>query len=123
MKQVFIIISVGLLLLGNIAPVIAKEEAPMHKLIFVLNITREDVYSEYRETIRPLMDRLGIVVLNEYDISTVIHSQSTHDKVNRLAVFGFPTESIKTTFFSDPIYLEAKKLFTISTENFVKIME
>lgn len=100
-----------------------KEPQRMEKLIFALKVTDSSVYQNYRDAISPIMDRLNVKVLKEYQISDVLHSQDEDDQVSRLAVFGFPNESSKLQFFNDPIYLEAKTLFNASTKNFIKIIE
>ncbi len=101
----------------------SKEEDNMHKLIFELKITDEGKYKAYRNKIRPLMDELSIVVLKEYRISKVVHSNADEDQVNMLAMFGFPSDSAKDQFFSSDIYQDAKKLFSESTANFEKLIE
>ena len=95
----------------------------MIKLVFVLNVIDEVTYREYRKMIKPLMDNLGIKVLNEYRIADVVHSDSVEDQVNLLAVFGFPSDDVKKQFFENKTYLKAKKLFNASTEHFTKIIE
>jgi len=98
-------------------------ENNMIKLVFVLKITDEEKYLEYRNKIKPLMNELDIVVLKEYRISKVVHSDSEKESVNMLAMFGFPNQETKVRFFSSDVYQEAKLLFSESTMNFSKHIE
>lgn len=95
----------------------------MKKLMFALKITDIDTYGRYRKSIKPLMDKLNVVVLEEVELANVLATQSGSKDINRLAVFGFPSEEIKVQFFSDPVYQSAKPLFEASTANFRKIIE
>jgi len=99
------------------------ENKNMVKLVFVLKITDEAKYREYRNKIRPLMKKLDIVVLKEYRISKIIHSDDEKDCVNILAMFGFPNLKTKEMFFSSDVYQEAKIMFSESTTNFEKLVE
>ncbi|MFC1748307.1 DUF1330 domain-containing protein [Pseudomonadota bacterium] len=101
----------------------SKGEESMRKLVFELKITDEGKYKAYRNKIKPLMDELGIVVLKEYRISKVVHSKAIDDEVNMLAMFGFPSDTVKNKFFSSETYQEAKSLFSESTANFEKLIE
>ncbi len=101
----------------------SKGEDNMRKLVFELKITDEEKYKAYRNKIKPLMDRLSIVVLKEYRISKVVHSNANEDQVNMLAMFGFPNDDAKNEFFSSDIYQSAKKLFSESTTNFEKLID
>ncbi len=95
----------------------------MIKLVFVLKITDEALYREYRNQIKPLMQKLNIVVLKEYSISKVLHNKHEKEAVNLLAMFGFPSQESKALFFSSPVYLKAKPLFSESTTHFEKLIE
>jgi len=99
------------------------EDKNMIKLVFVLKVTDEALYLEYRNKIKPLMQQLNIVVLKEYRISKVVHSSDEKEAVNLLAIFGFPNQESKARFFSNPVYLEAKQLFDESTTHFEKLIE
>ena len=100
-----------------------QKDIPVQKLMFVLKITDSDTYGRYRTRIKPLMDRLNVVVLEEVKLADVLTTQSGSEDINRLAVFGFPSEEVKVQFFNDPEYLMAKPLFEASTVNFRKIIE
>ncbi len=95
----------------------------MIKLVFVLKITDEAKYLEYRNQIKPLMDKLDIVILKEHRISNIVHSDDEKDSVNMLAMFGFPSLETKEMFFSSDVYQNAKVLFVESTTNFEKLVE
>ncbi|MCF6258515.1 MAG: DUF1330 domain-containing protein [Gammaproteobacteria bacterium] len=95
----------------------------MIKLVFSLKVTDSDGYAEYRSMIKPLMDSMGITVLKEYKITKSIHSDDPKQDVNLLAVFGFPSETVKNSFFASEVYQQAKPLFLRSTTNFEKLVE
>jgi len=95
----------------------------MIKLVFVLKITDEEKYRDYRKQIKPLMNKLNIIVMKEYRISKTVHSDNEADSVNMLAMFGFPSLEIKEKFFSSNVYQNAKKVFAASTSNFEKLIE
>ncbi len=99
------------------------ENNNMIKLVFVLKITDEVKYREYRNQIKPLMNELDIVILKEYRISKAVHNTDKKDSVNMLAMFGFPSSEIKEIFFSNDVYQNAKVLFAESTANFEKLVE
>ncbi len=99
------------------------ENKEMIKLVFVLKITDEALYREYRNKIKPLMNKLNIVVLKEYRISEVLHNKDEKEAVNLLAIFAFPDQESKAWFFSSEIYQEAKLLFDESTRHFEKLIE
>lgn len=98
-------------------------ETAMSNLMFGLTITDMKTYQLYRSKIEPIMSRLGIQILEEYEIKNVLKSTSGSSHINRVAVFSFPNESVKQVFFNDPEYIAAKPLFDISTSNFKKIFE
>ncbi|VAW51034.1 hypothetical protein MNBD_GAMMA05-1555 [hydrothermal vent metagenome] len=102
---------------------VTSGENNMIKLVFALKITDEKKYLEYRDKIKPLMNELNIMVLKEYRISKVVHSNSKKESVNMLAMFGFPSQETKEKFFSNNVYQEAKLLFSESTMNFSKHVE
>ena len=122
-------IQLGILMLSSIIlahPIQAKDKEAsqtMEKLVFALKVTDEKMYQTYRNAIAPIMARLNIQVIKEYNIAEVLHSDHQQDQVSRLAVFGFPTNNSKLVFFNDPDYLKAKSLFNASTANFIKIIE
>jgi len=95
----------------------------MIKLVFSLKVTDSDTYAEYRSMIKPLMDSMGITVLKEYKVIQSIHSNDPKQDVNLLAVFGFPSETVKNNFFTSEVYQQAKPLFLRSTTNFENLME
>jgi len=95
----------------------------MLKLVFSLKVTDSDTYAEYRSMIKPLMDSMGITVVKEYHISKSIHSDDPKQEVNLLAVFDFPSETVRDNFFASEIYQHAKPLFLRSTTNFEKLVE
>jgi uncharacterized protein (DUF1330 family) len=96
----------------------------MVKLVFALKITDEIVYAAYRAAIKPLLDELGVQILNEYRISEVIHSKEATDEVDIVAMFGFPSEESKKLFFSSETYKNAKRnFFYKSTANFTRLVE
>jgi len=99
------------------------EDSNMIKLGFVLKITDENKYLEYRNKIKPLMNTLNIVVLKEYRISTVVHSDDETENVNLMAMFAFPDLETKENFFASDVYQDAKQLFNESTTNFEKLIE
>ena len=96
---------------------------PMSKLMFTLTITDLKTYQLYRSKISQEMAKLDVQVLEEYEVANVLKSASGSSSINRVALFGFPSESVKQAFFSDPEYIAAKPLFEASTMNFQKILE
>lgn len=95
----------------------------MKDLIFVIKIKDVKKYSEYREKIKPLFKKYGVVIVHEYEISKVLHSGREEDGVNRLAHFSFPNPDAKASFFNDKVYKSAKPLLLESTTNLEKVIE
>ena len=128
-----IVLSIFLLILVSVSGSIyvfadAKEYQKMSdstpvKLIFVIKVTDEKIYREYREMLVPIMQDLNVKLLNEYAIDNVLHSNEEEDQVNLLVVFEFPTKEAKAAFFADQRYIDAKPFFMESATNFSKIVE
>jgi len=95
----------------------------MKLLIFSLMIIDASMYQEYRNQIKPVMERHGITVKYEYTIDSVISSQQPEDRVNRLAVFEYSDQFNIDTFFNDPEYQNAKPLLLASSENVTVILK
>jgi len=99
------------------------EDVSVIKLMFALQINDPQGYQLYREGIAPVMKELGVTVLEEYEVSRVIKTQSHEKTLNRVAIFQFPNEVVKAQFFSNSQYLAVKPLFEASTSNFRKLIE
>ena len=95
----------------------------MKLLIFSLMIIDAGTYQEYRNQIKPVMERYGITVKYEYTINSVLNSDQLEDQVNRLAVFEYPDQFNIDTFFNDPDYQKAKPLLLASSENVTVIFK
>jgi len=119
MKVLFFLMIIG----SSVLAQAEIEDVSVVKLMFALQINDPQGYQLYREGIAPVMEELGVTVLEEYEVSRVIKTQSNEKTLNRVAIFQFPSEAIKTQFFSNTQYLAVKSLFEASTSNYRKLIE
>ena len=75
-----------------------------------LTVTDDDIYSEYRAAMKPLLLQHGGGFRYDFKISEVLKSDSTHP-INRLFVIFFEDEKNKNSFFSHPDYKKIKERF------------
>jgi uncharacterized protein (DUF1330 family) len=75
-----------------------------------LTVTNDDVYTEYRAAMRPLLEAHGGGFRYDFKISEVLKSTSTHP-INRVFAIYFKDEESMNAFFSNPDYLKIKATY------------
>ena len=88
-----------------------------------LSVVDQDVYTEYRAAIRPLLDELGADFRFDFVVSQVLRGEGA-ERTNRVFVLRFPDRAAKVRFFGDPRYAVIKqRLFDPSVGSIVVIAE
>ncbi len=93
----------------------AKSEA--FDVTYLLNVSNETLYNEYRADIVPICERHGVKIRHDFGVSKVHGSESTQP-VNRVFLATFPSPEGMKAFFSDPAYQVAKKKLEKSVASF-----
>ena len=75
-----------------------------------LHVTDDEVYTAYREAMRPILDQYGGGFRYDFRVSDVLKSE-TAEPINRVFIIHFPDEASSDRFFADPAYLEARSEF------------
>lgn len=82
----------------------------MHHMLVGLQISNEQVYRQYRQAMKPILQRFGGDFLYDVQVSQVLKAQHG-EAFNRLFVIAFPTAEQLEQFFVQPDYLAAKEEF------------
>ncbi len=84
---------------------------------YLLNVSNEALYEEYRADIVPLCERHGVLIRHDFSVSK-IHSAETSQSTNRVFLATFKSAESMKKFFSDPDYQIAKKKLEKSVASF-----
>lgn len=75
-----------------------------------LTVINEDIYSDYREAMKPLLEQHGGGFRYDFKISEVLKSESSHP-INRVFAIYFANEDKMNAFFGNPDYKKIKERF------------
>lgn len=81
-----------------------------YEMIVGLQISNEDLYSDYREAMRPLLEKVNGGFRYDFKVSEVLKNEEGKP-INRVFAIFFESKSKMEAFFSDPEYLKIKKVF------------
>lgn len=84
---------------------------------YLLSVSNEALYEEYRADIVPLCERHGVLIRHDFSVSK-IHSAETPQSTNRVFLATFKSAESMKQFFSDPDYQIAKKKLEKSVASF-----
>lgn len=84
---------------------------------YLLNVSNETLYNEYRADIAPICERHGVKIRHDFGVSKV-HGSESAQPVNRVFLATFPSPEGMKAFFSDPAYQVAKKKLDKSVASF-----
>lgn len=87
-----------------------------YEMIVGLQVKNDKVYSEYREAMRPLLERADGGFRYDFKIAEVLKSEEKRP-INRVFAIYFGDKEKMEAFFSNPEYLKIKqKYFEASVE-------
>jgi uncharacterized protein (DUF1330 family) len=72
-----------------------------------LMVADQDLYTQYRAEMGPLLESVGGRFRYDFDVSRTLKSEVTHE-INRVFVLSFPDRASRQRFFSDPRYVEIR---------------
>lgn len=78
--------------------------------IMGLHVVDDEEYQRYREAMMPILSSFGGSFGFDFKIAQVLMSK-TDETINRVFTIDFPDRKAMENFFSDPLYLEAKKKY------------
>ena len=81
-----------------------------YEMLVGLNLKDEKVYQDYRNAMRPLLEKYGGGFRYDFKIDKVLKSEVDHP-INRVFVIYFRDENASKDFFSNPDYLVVKKTY------------
>jgi len=89
----------------------------MYEMLVGLEVSNNDIYSQYREAMKPILVSYGGAFGFDFLVSEVLLSQ-VEKPINRVFTINFPNQELSNNFFSDSEYLKAKEqFFTTSVTN------
>ena len=92
-----------------------------YEMVVGLNVTNDERYTEYRAAITPILKSYGGGFRYDFKVSHVLKNEGG-EAINRVFTIGFPDETTKEKFFSDPEYLVAKERLYTSSVNATTII-
>lgn len=81
-----------------------------YEMMVGLQITNEDVYANYRDAMRPLLEKVNGGFRYDFKVSEVLKNEEGRS-INRVFAIYFDSKTQMETFFSDPAYLAIKQEF------------
>lgn len=81
-----------------------------YEMLVGLNLKDENLYQDYRDAMKPLLEKYGGGFRYDFKIDKVLKSEVSH-KINRVFVIFFKSQKESENFFSNPKYLEIKKKY------------
>ncbi|WP_375751818.1 DUF1330 domain-containing protein [Vibrio sp. HN007] len=89
----------------------------MYELLVGLEVSNDEMYSDYRSAIKPLLKLFGGRFGFDLVVSEVLHSD-VDEPINRIFTIQFPGQTDAEAFFSDSEYLKVKaQYFDASVSN------
>lgn len=94
-----------------------------YERFFGLEVVDQDMYTQYRAEMVPLMEAAGGTFRYDFELARVLRSEK-NAPINRAFVIRFPTRAASEQFFGDQRYLEIRRrLFEPSVRAIVSIAE
>lgn len=82
----------------------------MYEMVVGLNIINDEVYSNYRKEMKPILDAHKGGFRYDFKVSEVLKNEEGRP-INRVFVIYFGSQELMERFFSNPDYLQIKKKF------------
>ncbi|MGJ8647117.1 MAG: DUF1330 domain-containing protein [Marinomonas colpomeniae] len=80
----------------------------MFERIMALEVSNDEEYQKYRESMTPILHSFGGRFGYDFKVSDVLQSK-TKEPINRVFTIDFPSKEIMDQFFSNPDYLNVKE--------------
>ncbi len=80
-----------------------------YELLVGLKVKDPQIYQQYREAMRPLLESYGGGFRYDFEVNKVLKGDDA--EINRVFVIYFRSKAAMDEFFSHPDYLEIKKKF------------
>ena len=81
-----------------------------YEILVGLQVSDNDIYSQYRASMKPILSKYHGRFTNDFMVSEVLLSQGS-DQINRVFTINFVDQATKEAFFSDSEYLQVKEKF------------
>lgn len=81
-----------------------------HEMVVALHVADADVYRQYREAMRPLLEQAGGGFRYDFEVARTLKSEVTHP-ITRLFTIHFRDRAAKDAFFADPEYKRIRAQF------------
>jgi uncharacterized protein (DUF1330 family) len=81
-----------------------------YERIMGLYVNDDEVYQKYRETMEPILNKMGGSFGFDFKISEVLRSK-THKHINRVFTIAFPSEKMMEDFFAREDYQNIKEQY------------
>ncbi|NOU49783.1 DUF1330 domain-containing protein [Pseudoalteromonas sp. JBTF-M23] len=89
----------------------------MYEFLVGLEVSNDEVYSDYRRAMKPILNQYGGGFGFDFRVSEVLLSQ-VDEPINRVFTIHFPNQNAADSFFSDSDYLAVKaRYFDSSVAN------
>lgn len=75
-----------------------------------LQVTNDEVYTQYREAMKPILENFGGGFRYDFKVSEVLKPEEAKS-LNRVFVIYFEDEAAMNSFFSNTEYLKVKEKF------------
>ena len=94
-----------------------------YEMLVGLKVKDDEVYSQYRQAMAPILERFGGGFRYDFKISEVL-KRETENEINRVFTIYFRDKASRDGFFSDPDYLKVKdRFFEPSVQTTTRIAE
>ena len=85
-----------------------------YEILVGLNVLDDDLYSQYRAAMKPILKSFGGGFGYDFKIAEVLISEVS-EKINRVFTIHFPNQGGMESFFADEEYLKVKAQFFIKS--------
>jgi uncharacterized protein (DUF1330 family) len=85
-----------------------------YEILVGLNVLDDELYSQYRIAMKPILRRIGGDFGYDFKIAEVLLSVVS-EKINRVFTIRFPSKLDMESFFSDEEYLKIKGRFFVQS--------
>jgi len=98
-----------------------REIAMAYEILVGLNVLDDDLYSQYRAAMNPILTNIGGGFGYDFKVAEVLLSEVS-EKINRVFTIYFPSKLDMESFFSDEEYLRIKERFFLKSVGDATIM-
>jgi len=81
-----------------------------YEMLVGLNVLDDDLYSQYRAAMKPILQRFEGGFGYDFEVSKVLRSES-NEIINRVFTIHFSSKVNMESFFSDSTYIQVKEQF------------